>query len=95
MDNTVMAALIGAVASIIVNLINNYQQSKKRAIEEAVKEVFDLTPAGIICALHLEKPIYADLACYGHFGRLDLCPPWELADCKHELLLAALKQENQ
>ena len=64
-------------------------------IEEAVKEVFDLTPAGIICALHLEKPIYADLACYGHFGRLDLCPPWELADCKHELLLAALKQENQ
>lgn len=38
MDSIVMAALIGAVASIIVNLFNNYQQSKKRAIEEAVKE---------------------------------------------------------
>ena len=65
-----------------------------RRIEEAVKESFDLTPAGIIQALHLDKPIYAELACYGHFGRLDLCPPWELADCKHELLLAALKQEK-
>ena len=50
-----------------------------RRIEAAVKESFDLTPAGIIHALHLDKPIYAELACYGHFGRLDLCSPWELA----------------
>ena len=38
MSDAVLAALIGAVASIIVNLINNYQVSKKRAVEEAVKE---------------------------------------------------------
>lgn len=38
LDTTIIAALIGAVASIIVNLINNAQVSKKRAIEEAVKE---------------------------------------------------------
>lgn len=39
MSDVVLAALIGAAASIIVNLINNYSQSKKRAVEEAVKEV--------------------------------------------------------
>ena len=38
MSDAVLAALIGAVASIVVNLINNYQVSKKRAVEEAVKE---------------------------------------------------------
>lgn len=38
MSDVVLAALIGAVASIIVNLINNSQQSKKRAVAEAVKD---------------------------------------------------------
>jgi S-adenosylmethionine synthetase len=39
------------------------------AIEEAVREVFDLTPAGIIGALELRAPIYRPTATYGHFGR--------------------------
>ena len=39
------------------------------AIEEAVREVFDLTPAGIIKALNLRAPIYRPTATYGHFGR--------------------------
>lgn len=38
MSDVVLAALIGAAASIVVNLINNFQQSKKRAVEEAVKD---------------------------------------------------------
>ena len=38
MSDVVLAALIGAVASIIVNLINNSQQSKKRAVAEAIKD---------------------------------------------------------
>jgi S-adenosylmethionine synthetase len=38
-------------------------------IEDAVKEEFDLTPAGIIKALELRKPIYVPTAAYGHFGR--------------------------
>ena len=38
-------------------------------IERAVREVFDLTPAGIIKALDLRKPIYSPTAAYGHFGR--------------------------
>jgi S-adenosylmethionine synthetase len=39
------------------------------AIMRAVQEVFDLTPAGIIKALDLRKPIYEKTAAYGHFGR--------------------------
>src|SRR2546428_476403 len=39
------------------------------AIEDAVREVFDLTPLGIIKALNLRQPIYRATAAYGHFGR--------------------------
>src|SRR5467141_2083008 len=39
------------------------------ALEDAVREVFDLTPLGIIKALNLRNPIYRATAAYGHFGR--------------------------
>src|SRR5437764_323760 len=39
------------------------------ALESAVREVFDLTPGGIIQALNLRNPIYRPTAAYGHFGR--------------------------
>ncbi len=39
------------------------------ALERAVRDIFDLTPAGIIRALDLRKPIYRETAAYGHFGR--------------------------
>ena len=42
---------------------------EEQCIEAAVREVFDLTPAGIIEALDLRKPIYRVTAAYGHFGR--------------------------
>ena len=61
-------------------------------IEAAVKAVFDLTPAGIIRDLKLNRPIYSRLACYGHFGRTELELPWEETNRKYELLSAALKQ---
>ena len=64
-------------------------------IEAAVKAVFDLTPAGIIRDLKLNRPIYSRLACYGHFGRTELELPWEEANRKYELLSAALKQSVQ
>ena len=57
-------------------------------IEAAVEKVFDLTPAAIIRDLDLRKPIYRQLAAYGHFGRDDLDLPWERTD-KAEALLAA------
>ena len=61
-------------------------------IEAAVKAVFDLTPAGIIRDLKLNRPIYSRLARYGHFGRTELELPWEEINRKYELLSAALKQ---
>ena len=64
-------------------------------IEAAVKAVFDLTPAGIIRDLKLNRPIYSRLACYGHFGRTELELPWEEINRKYELLSAALKQSTR
>ena len=45
-----------------------------------VNEVFDLRPAAIIDRLNLRRPIYAQTASYGHFGRNDLDLPWEKLD---------------
>ena len=47
---------------------------------KAVREIFDLTPAGIIDMLDLRKPIYKDTAAYGHFGRTDIDFAWEKTD---------------
>jgi S-adenosylmethionine synthetase len=46
-------------------------------IQAAIDEVFDLRPAAIIRDLDLLRPIYAQTASYGHFGRGDLDLPWE------------------
>jgi len=46
-------------------------------IQQAITEVFDLRPAAIIRDLDLLRPIYAQTAAYGHFGRPDLDLPWE------------------
>ena len=42
-----------------------------------VREVFELTPAGIISSLDLKRPIYLATAVYGHFGREEEEFPWE------------------
>ncbi|MBU1017488.1 methionine adenosyltransferase [Patescibacteria group bacterium] len=52
-------------------------------IEEAIKKVFDMTPAGIIQTLDLKRPIYRKTACYGHFGRPEFS--WEQTDKVEEL----------
>jgi len=52
-------------------------------LERAVRKVFDLTPHGIIGQLDLKRPIYADTAAKGHFGREGL--PWEATDKVAEL----------
>jgi len=46
-------------------------------IVEIIKNVFDLRPAAIIRDLDLRRPIYKQIAAYGHFGRTDLDLPWE------------------
>lgn len=58
-------------------------------ILELVREHFELRPAGIIHTMNLRRPIYRQVAAYGHFGRLDLDLPWEQLD-KVELLKQAL-----
>src|SRR2546422_3286286 len=78
------------------------------AIEEAVREVFDLTPLGIIKALNLRQPIYRATAAYGHFGRaperrrfvdkdvdkeVDLFT-WEHANRVEDLRLAAQRSKH-
>lgn len=56
----------------------------------AVRENFDLRPAGIIEMLDLRRPIYRQTAAYGHFGRTDVDLPWEHTD-KVDALLASVK----
>ena len=57
-------------------------------IVQAVEKVFDLTPAAIIRDLDLRKPIYRQLAAYGHMGREDLGVKWENTDRVEELKAA-------
>ncbi|NLJ85769.1 MAG: methionine adenosyltransferase [Firmicutes bacterium] len=54
-----------------------------------VNAVFDLRPAAIIRDMDLCRPIYRQVAAYGHFGRLDLNLPWEKTDKVEELLAEA------
>lgn len=54
-------------------------------IVEIVKKVFDFRPAAIIKNLDLRRPIYSQVAAYGHFGRPDLDLPWEKLDKVDEI----------
>ena len=59
-------------------------------IAEAISKVFDLRPGIIIQELNLRRPIYRQLACYGHFGRKELNLSWERTN-----KVAALKSKIQ
>lgn len=54
-------------------------------ITKLIGEVFDLRPGMIIKELDLRRPLYLQVAAYGHFGRLDLDLPWEKTDKVKEL----------
>ena len=56
-----------------------------------IGEVFDLRPAAIIEKLDLRKPIYRQVAAYGHMGRTDLDLSWERTDRVEALKAAAQK----
>lgn len=79
------------VARPISLMVETYGTEKVSVarIEELVRQHFDLRPAAIIEALDLLKPIYQQLAAYGHFGRPELDLPWERLD-KVSLLREAL-----
>ena len=61
------------------------------AIEQLVRDHFDLSPKGIIRDLNLRRPIYRPTASYGHFGRMDIEAPWEETNKADELRAAAAK----
>lgn len=71
--------------SISVNSFGTGKVSDEQLIQ-AIRQVFDLRPAGIIKELDLKKPIYKNTAAYGHFGREDYEFTWEKTDKVDELL---------
>jgi S-adenosylmethionine synthetase len=56
-------------------------------ISKAIKCLFDLRPSAIISKLNLRKPIYRQLAAYGHMGRIDLDVAWEKTDMIDKLIM--------
>ena len=75
--------------SISINTFGTGVVSNDKLIA-AVRENFDLRPAGIIEMLDLRRPIYRQTAAYGHFGRTDVDLQWEHTD-KVDALLASVK----
>ncbi len=72
--------------SVMVDTFGTGKVSEERLVE-LIKKHFDLRPAAIIRDLDLRRPIYRQVAAYGHFGRHDLDLPWERTD-KAEALKA-------
>ncbi|WP_040979062.1 methionine adenosyltransferase [Oceanobacillus jeddahense] len=70
--------------SISINTFGTGEVSEEKLVE-AVRELFDLRPAGIIRMLDLKRPIFKNTAAYGHFGRTDISFPWEKTDKVEEL----------
>lgn len=73
-----LAYAIG-VANPVSIFVETFGSEKidKSIIYDIIDKVFDLSPGGLIKALDLRKPIYRQVASYGHFGRNDLNVPWE------------------
>ncbi len=81
-----LAYAIG-VAKPVSIMVETFGTNKidNEIIEKAIAENFDLRPAVIIEKFNLRRPIYQQLAAYGHFGREDLDLPWEKTDKKDVL----------
>ena len=84
-----LAYAIG-VAKPVSILVDTFGTGKiaDEAIAELVEEHFDMRPAAIIRDLDLRRPIYKQVAAYGHMGRTDIDVPWERTD-KVEALKAS------
>ena len=86
-----LAYAIGVAKPVSVS-VNTFGTNviSEQVIEQAIRENFDLRPAGIIKMLDLKRPIYEQTAAYGHFGRTDVDLPWEKLD-KVDALKAAVE----
>jgi len=81
-----LAYCIG-VADPVAIMVNTFGTSKvdEKKLVLAIKEIFPLTPRGMIDHLKLLRPIYKRTACYGHFGREEEGFTWENTDKVEEL----------
>ena len=70
--------------SIMVDSFGTGKYSDEK-LAEIVEKHFDLSPSAIIKTLDLPRPIYRQVAAYGHFGRTDIDLPWERLDKAEEL----------
>ena len=70
--------------SIMVDSFGTGKYSDEK-LAEIVEKHFDLRPSAIIKTLDLRRPIYRQVAAYGHFGRTDIDLPWERLDKAEEL----------
>ncbi|TDI95352.1 MAG: methionine adenosyltransferase [Deltaproteobacteria bacterium] len=82
-----LAYAIG-IADPVSVMVDTFGSSKisEDKISNAIREVFELKPSGIIKSLDLLNPIYTETAAYGHFGRTDNGFSWEKTDKTDELL---------
>ncbi len=82
-----LAYAIGVACPVSVH-VDTYGTGKLSdlRLSELVEHCFDLRPAAIISALDLRRPIYQQIAAYGHFGRTELDLPWEKTDAVERLL---------
>lgn len=81
-----VAYAIGVVQPVSI-LVDTHGTGKveEEKIETCIKELFDLSPAGIIESLDLLQPIYRRTAAYGHFGREEDGFTWEVTDRAEEI----------
>ncbi|MBQ4451799.1 MAG: methionine adenosyltransferase domain-containing protein, partial [Clostridia bacterium] len=85
-----LAYAIG-VANPVSVMVDSFGTGKlsDEELGKLVNKVFDFRPAAIIERLKLKRPIYAQTAAYGHFGRTDLDLTWEKLDYVDALKQAA------
>ena len=83
----VQVAYAIGVAKPVSVMIDTFGTAKisEAAIEKAVLELVDLRPAAIIKRFDLRRPIYCQIAAYGHMGREDVEAPWEACDLVEDL----------
>ncbi|MDE5965117.1 MAG: methionine adenosyltransferase [Eubacterium sp.] len=81
-----LAYAIGVAKPVSV-MVDTFGTGKKtdEEISDIVNKVFDLRPSAIINRLDLRKPIYKNVAAYGHMGREDRCGSWEKTDMVDEI----------
>jgi S-adenosylmethionine synthetase len=85
-----LAYAIGVVKPVSVRIETfGTERIPADQIAALVDEHFDLSPIGIISELQLRRPIYKQVAAFGHFGRSDLDLPWERTDRAVDLAAAA------